>query len=124
MKRIISVLVLAFILSGCGVGERYELSGNSENWEVFYVVELSTQNKLMGSGTLEYTGEEPIPETFNYEIEFKLRTLKTTGEQLTARKINFGSTRCDLCYFDEDDEIELEIEWDGQTENMTLTTNN
>lgn len=123
MKKMILLFLLAFILSGCGIGERYELSGTSDNWEVFYVVEVSKQNKLMGSGNLEYTGDEPIPETFNYEIKFDTSTSKITGEQLTSRKMKIGNTKCDLCYFDEDDEIELQIEWDGKTENMILTPN-
>lgn len=124
MKKIIILTVLAFVLSGCGIGDRYELSESSENWEVNYIIELSKDNNQLGTGTIEYIGEEPVPETFNYEIRTKNRGLEVTDEQLTNRKIKFGMASCESCSFDEDDEIDVEIVWYGQKDNFTLTMDN
>lgn len=124
MKKGITGILLLLILSSCGIGERYELKGSSDNWEVFYAVEVSSHNDATGTGTLEYTGAEPIPEKFDYMIHYKQSGSGTTNNELTDRNVNFGNFRCESCYFDEDDEIEVEINWDGKKENIFLKTTN
>lgn len=124
MKRIIIWILLVSILSSCGIGARYELTGSSENWEILYTVEESAKKNVTGTGTLEYTGEEPVPETFDYMIHYKGNGSGTTGNELSNRKVHFGNFRCESCYFDESDELEVEVMWTGGKETIILNTDN
>ncbi|WP_372868837.1 hypothetical protein [Planomicrobium okeanokoites] len=124
MKKVITWVLLAIILSSCGAGERYELEGSSDNWEVFYAVKVSSQNDLTGSGTIEYTGPKPVPETFDYMVHYKNNGSGSFGNELSERKVNFESFKCESCYFVENDEVKVEVIWNGKKENIILKTNN
>ncbi len=41
MKKFVLLVILLILLSGCVNGDRYNFSGSSENWDVFYVVDVS-----------------------------------------------------------------------------------
>lgn len=120
MRRLSLLVILLMVLSGCS-GERLEFSGSNENWKVFYVVEVSDGDRQETTGTIEYIGDETPPETFDYEMVNVLTVLGETGKHLKDGKATIGNDRCNDCRtLQKDDELEVEIKWDGQTENLTL----
>lgn len=120
MRRLSLLVILLVVVSGCS-GERLEFSGSSENWKVFYVAEVSNGDRQETTGTIEYIGDEPPPETFDYEMVNVLTVLGGTGKHLKDGKATIGNDRCNDCRtLQKDDELEVAIKWDGQTENLTL----
>lgn len=120
MRRLSLLGILLMVLSGCS-GERLEFSGSSENWKMFYVAEVSNGDRQETTGTIEYIGDKPTPETFDYEMVNVLTVLEETGKPLKDGKATIGNDRCNNCRtLQKDDELEVEIKWDGQTENLRL----
>ena len=123
MKNITRLLVLVIILSGCYSGDRYNFSGSSENWEVFYVVEVSGGTSQKKRGTIKYIGNGSAPETIDYKIEANAGGSEGTGVILNEGVTEAASSICEGCaVIQEDEKIEVEIIWDGQTENLILST--
>lgn len=122
MKRISLLIILLLGLGGCSNGGIYEFSGTTDNWDVFYMVEVTKDDKQKATGTLKYIGDGQMPETVDYKIGTTLTKMGQTGTALTDGKANIGSG-CEGCgTFQEDDELEMEIMWDGKTEKFILTT--
>lgn len=123
MKKYVSLIILLFILSGCGNGsDRYNFSGSSENWDVFYVVNVSNGDREEKKGTMKFTGEGEVPETIDYKIETNSGGTEATGITLNDEVADLGNSFCDGCAVTQgDEEIEVEITWNGQTENLILT---
>nr|TXF85925.1 hypothetical protein FTX54_07565 [Alkalicoccus halolimnae] len=132
MKKMIGLLAFAFILNGCGNGDgdvssgngedgaEYHFLGSSENWEVVYEVDISNGNEEESTGTIEYIGEGNAPETLEY---YRIGSTEGTGRALNDGVADTGRTGCEGCAVTrEDEEIEVEVTWNGQTENLTLTT--
>ncbi|MBT2583235.1 membrane lipoprotein lipid attachment site-containing protein [Planococcus sp. ISL-109] len=131
MKKIIVLFTMAIILSGCTNGDRYNFSGNSDNWEVVYTVEVTDEIEQQTSGIIKYIGENKDPEAIDYKIEYKNENSNSTagnsGEASPIKRgtAEFESTVCGNCaIIQKDEEIEAEITWNGQTETFLLKTNN
>ncbi|ALS74995.1 hypothetical protein AUC31_07035 [Planococcus rifietoensis] len=125
MKKISGLLVLLFILSGCVDGDRYNFSGSSENWDVFYVVDVSDGTNQVEDGTVKFTGDGQAPETIEYKLEANSGGSEGTGITLSDNVASIANGSCGGCaVIQEDEEIEVEITWNGQTENLLLTTDN
>lgn len=137
VKKIIILLTMAIILSGCTNGDRYNFSGNGNNWEVIYTVEVTNEVEQQTSGTIKYIGENEVPEAIDYKIEYQNENSNSTaGDSGEASPLKGGtaefesivcgkSTVCGNCaIIQKDEEIEAEITWNGQTENFLLTTDN
>ena len=123
MKKICGLLVLLFVLSGCVDGDRYHFSGSSENWDVFYVVDVSNGTNQVKDGTVKFTGDGQAPETIEYKFETTSGGSEGTGVTLSDNVASIANGSCEGCaVIQEDEEIEVEILWDGKTENLLLTT--
>lgn len=123
MKKVALLTILLLYLGGCSNGGIYEFSGTSENWDVFYVVDVTSDDEQKVTGFLEYIGDEPIPEKFDYEVGTILTRMGKKGTALTDGKANIENG-CGGCRtFQEDDELEVKIMWGDQQEKVILTTN-
>ncbi|XKE96519.1 membrane lipoprotein lipid attachment site-containing protein (plasmid) [Metaplanococcus flavidus] len=127
MKKIILLFIMSLVLSGCNSedsGESYEFSGNSEHWEVIYTVEVSKDNDKVKKGTVEYIGEGEAPESIDYKLEMNTSGTSGTNARLIDGVANMGTSSCGggCDPVQGDQEVEVEITWDGQTENLILTT--
>lgn len=123
MKKIMVLGILMLILSGCGNSERYNFSGSSESWNVFYVVEISGGDREERTGTINFTGAGEAPETIDYKLETASGGSEGTGITVEDGTGNMGNGFCGGCaVVQEDEEIEVEITWNGQTESLLLTT--
>ena len=70
---------------------------------------------------MPYIGEEPAPKTIDYQIGDDL----VIGQSLNDEKdsVKKDGESCSGCAVtQEDDEIEMTIMWNGNTETLTLTS--
>lgn len=122
MKKIIFPAILLLMLSGCGDSARYDFSGSSENWDVFYVVEVSGRDRQQENGTVKFTGEGEAPEFIDYKLETTSGDSEGTGIMLANGVGNIANSSCKGCaVIQEDEGVEVEITWDGQTEKIVVT---
>ena len=122
MKKIMVLLMTLFVLYGCADGDRYNFSGSSEHWDVIYVIDASNQTEQIETGTIKYTGEDPVPKTIDYILEYQGGNASEIGIPLDEGVTNTEKRACNGCAaIQEDEEIEVEIMWNGQTENLILT---
>lgn len=131
MKKIIIVLVMAFLLSGCTSGEKLNFSGSSANWEVVYTAVVTGETDQQTSGTIQYIGGNEAPEVIDYKIEYKNENNNSsagnseTEASLSGETVEFEGAVCGNCaIIQENEEIEAEITWNGQTETIVLENDN
>ncbi|MCH4827974.1 hypothetical protein [Planococcus halocryophilus] len=122
MKKIIGLSIFILItLSGCGDGDRFVFSGESENWRVEYEAIIYDETSEETFGSIMYKGAEPSPKEINYII--KSESDEKSGKNISLEEgsttISKGSCRgCAITQ--EDEEMEVEITWNGKKENLTL----
>lgn len=125
MKKLILSVILLLILSGCVNSDRYEFSGSSENWDVFYVVEVSGGDGQQENGTVKFTGDDEAPESIDYKLETTSGDSEGTGVSMTNGVGSIANGSCGGCAVVQgDEEVEVEITWDGQTEKLVLMNEN
>ncbi|MGH2318018.1 hypothetical protein ACRC6Q_09625 [Planococcus sp. SE5232] len=125
MKKLILPVSLLLILSGCVNSDRYEFSGSSENWDVFYVVEILDRDRQQEKGTVKFTGDDDAPEVIEYRLQTTSGDSEGTGVMLTNGVGNIANGSCGGCaVVQEDEKVEVEITWDGQTEKLVLMNEN
>lgn len=131
MKKIFIVMVMAFLLSGCTGGEKLNFSGSSANWEVVYTAEVTGETDQQTSGTIQYIGNSEAPEAIDYKIEYKNEINNSsagnseTEASLSGDSVKFEGTVCGNCAIIQEDEvIEAEITWNGETETIILENDN
>lgn len=126
MKKFIVLVSVIVMLSGCGNNSaRYNFSGSSDKWDVFYIVNISNGDREEKNGTIKFTGGEEAPETVDYKIETNSGGSEGTGITLIDGVGKIGNGFCSGCaVIQEDEAIKVEITWDGQTENLILINEN
>ncbi|MGM0897014.1 MAG: hypothetical protein ACQEV0_03890 [Bacillota bacterium] len=121
MKKLLSFLVVLTILSGCAEGDRYDFRGSGDNWNVFYTVDATSQDSKEATGKIVYTGEEPPPETIIYSIE-STAGASSGNVSVDEGEVLVGKSACEGCaVIQQDEELNVEIKWDGQVEEFELT---
>lgn len=121
------MLMMLLLLTACGdETNRYNFKGSSDNWDMNYVVDVTSSDSQNKSGTVIFTGEGQVPETVDYNITTKLGMSAGTGVMLESGKAgSIGKVSCEGCtIIQEDEEIQVEISWNGQTEEFVLTKDN
>jgi len=120
MKKLASLLIGLLILSGCSEGDRYNFKGSSDNWNVFYTVDVTSQDSKEATGKIVYTGKEPPPETIIYSIE-STSGASSGNVSVDEGEVLVGKSACDGCaVIQQDEELDVEIKWDGQVEEFVL----
>ena len=115
-------MIMLIILSSCGDSDSYRFSGSSENWEVFYEVDVLVGDRQEKRGTVKFIGREEAPPKIDYELKSSYGGSKGTEVALEDGVGNIGNTSCEGCaLIQKDEEISVEITWDGHTENLLLT---
>ena len=123
MRNFILLGIVLVILSACGNSDRYNFSGSSENWDVFYIVEVSGGDRQQENGTVKFTGDGEAPEFIDYKLETASGGSEGTGIAVANGSGNIANGSCEGCAVVQGDkEVEVEITWDGQTEKLLLTT--
>ncbi|MFD1030560.1 hypothetical protein [Metaplanococcus flavidus] len=146
MKKIISLCMLAFILSGCTSENgnasselsseiiitegNYNFTGSSESWEVQYEVDIiekgENENQVEENGTAKFIGEGEPPKTVDYKLETEsgANSSEGSGIMMNDETLSFAQGSCGNCVpIQEDEELELEIIWDGKSEIVILNSN-
>src|SRR5699024_10166471 len=97
----------------------FQLTGKSEHWEaVFEVTQIGWDNEISNL-TISYTGDDEAPKSLHYESEdggFSGKKSDWNGRTITSGS---GCGGCSL--IDEDKPIKITFEWEGHTEELTLT---
>jgi hypothetical protein len=125
LKQIFLLVTLVFLMSGCVDGERYSFSGSGDNWDALYEVVVSNEVEQQASGKINYIGDNKAPETIDYKIDYNNKSQGNSVEEspLKYGAVKFKSVTCGNCeMIQKDEEIEVEIMWEGQTEKLILTT--
>ncbi|WP_236610120.1 hypothetical protein [Planococcus halocryophilus] len=114
------------LLTSCGNDtDRYNFTGSSDNWDMNYVVNVTGVDSQEKSGTVTYTGEGQAPETVDYKITTSSAGSDGTGVGLENGAGNIGTVTCGGCaVIQKDENIQVEISWNGQTEELVLTNEN
>ncbi|WP_017380546.1 hypothetical protein [Paenisporosarcina sp. TG-14] len=122
MKKSFFLLLFSLILlSGCAEDNRFDFAGKNENWNVFYIVNVSNGDTQDANGTIKYVGEGQAPEKINYTIKTLSGSSEGTGILLEEGVANAGRSSCEGCaIIQKDEEIEVEITWNGQSEKLVL----
>ena len=122
MKKLGVLLAILLILSGCSEADRYNFKGSGENWDVFYTVDATSLDSKEATGKIVYTGEEPPPETIIYSIE-STAGASSGNVSVDEGEVLVGKSVCEGCaVIQQDEELDVEIKWDGQVEEFALTT--
>lgn len=122
MKKLGSLLAVLLIISGCSEADRYNFKGSSDNWDVFYTVDATSQDSKEATGKIVYTGEAPPPKTIIYAIE---STAGGTSANVSVDdgEVVVGRSACEGCaVIQQGEELDVEIKWDGHVEEIELTT--
>ncbi|MDG5471475.1 hypothetical protein P6709_06925 [Jeotgalibacillus sp. ET6] len=122
MRKVLSLLILMLLLSACANGDRYNFSGSSDHWDVFFTADVSDESSQSITGTIKYTGEEPVPKTIDYTFKRDGGNLEGRDLMVEEDAVNIGKLSCEDCAVtQEDDQMEVEITWNGQSENLRLS---
>lgn len=121
VKKLITIVCAAFLLSGCLGGEEYRYSGKSESWRMTYQVVEAQSGSQQVEGMLNYIGPETAPEMIGYSMSTVTQRQSATGIPVTDGKATLQSTSCVDCgIIQEHTKITVEIVWDGKTETFIL----
>lgn len=125
MRQILLLVTLVFLLSGCVDEDKSSFSGSGDNWDVSYEAVVTNEVEQQTAGKIKYIGDNKAPETLDYTIEYNNLGQGSSGEE---RPLKFGAFKfkdvtCGNCeIIQKDDEIEVEITWEGKKEKLILTT--
>jgi len=110
----IILLFCIFPLTAC-VQEILLFTGESDNWSVRYEVNRS-EDCGKSSGAIRYIGDELIPKKIKYSIDNS--DGEVSLEEGGVFNLPFGCSNAS-----KDSVIEAIIEWDGNSETITLDLN-
>ena len=120
MKRIILV-VLILLLSACNSVDRYNFSGNTDNWSVEYTVDVNGLSEQDALGALKYVGEEPAPDLISFIIDMKPGTVAGNDMPLREGIVQVKGSSCSGCAIVQDNqEIEVTINWAENEETFII----
>ncbi|KOS61337.1 hypothetical protein FJQ98_01635 [Lysinibacillus agricola] len=125
MKQILLLVTLVLLMSGCVDGDKYSFSESGDNWEILYEVVVTNDVEQQTAGSIKYIGDNKAPETIDYKIQYNSLGQGSSDEEspLKFGAVKFKNITCGNCeIIQKDDEIEVEIMWEGQTEKLILTT--
>lgn len=125
MRQILLLVTLIFLMSGCSDGDSYSFLGSGDNWEVLYEVVVTNETEQQTAGTIKYIGDDKAPETIDYIIEYNSLGQGSSDKEspLKFGAVKFKNVTCGNCeIIQKDDEVEVEIMWEEQTEKIILTT--
>lgn len=117
------LIFLVFIFLGGCAGETYKFEGSSENWKMTYVIHTTGTNEEANID-LVYIGEDEAPSEIDYYI--KNPNVELSGHvPYEVEGIDWNETICFDCYpLRKNEEISVEISWEDQMEDFTLTHGN
>lgn len=120
MKKVILFFII-LLLSACGTGDRYNFSGSTDNWEVFYVADISDIDEQNATGTIKYIGPDSAPESISYLINTKPGKAEGINLSLEDGIVQLNGVSCSGCAIvQENQEIEVTISWIDSTETIIL----
>ena len=134
MRKSLFILVfLILILSACsGDAKEYKFYGDSNNWLVKYETEISKEREW-ADYSIEYIGEDPVPEVFNYTIKSSWFEFGTNEEKLNEEdKVHSGNSECtgppqndESCEasISKNEKIKAILDWFGESEVIELQIN-
>ena len=113
MKYSILIFLLSVtLLSGC-IQKDIIFFGESENWRVQYVV-TDDNNCNATKGYIQYTGNEPMPERVEFDLD------NTEGASVTLNENGMFLFPYGCSNATEGSELKAVIKWDNQSETIPL----
>ncbi|GLC88992.1 hypothetical protein [Lysinibacillus piscis] len=111
--RFLIILLSILLLSACE-GETFVFTGESDNWKMNYEVEKSREGCQRTAGAIKYIGKEPMPKMI--EISYDKASGNSPLDHNGVYTLMNGCSNASA-----DEELELTIKWNDQTEIIPLT---
>ncbi|MGP4108612.1 phosphoadenosine phosphosulfate sulfotransferase [Virgibacillus sp. L01] len=90
--------------------------GESKHWEVEFEAAIRSESSESTGYTIRYIGDGEPPEEISYQVGSS-----SGNETLQNEVLKSSGSYCSGCSITvEDQEIDAKIEWDEETENITL----
>lgn len=125
LRQILLLVTLAFLLSGCVDGDKNSFSGSGDNWYISYEAIVTNEVEQQTAGNIKYIGDNKTPETLDYKIKYNNKEQGSSGEEIPLKSgvVKFKDVTCGNCdIIQKNNENEVEITWDEQSEKLILTT--
>lgn len=121
LKSLIAVVFIVFLMSGCAGQKMLYFDGESENWKVKYVINVTADNNSeQGTVTILYTGDGQTPDRISYTIEGASGEI-SGNMPLENGALETSGSHCSGCATAEkDDQFNVTIAWDGKTDEFVL----
>lgn len=114
------ICFVLLLLTACTNQKTFHFHGESENWDVRYVVDIVGENSESSSIVIRYFGEASVPEKIYYYIDHGSGA-SSGNVSLDEGVLRTSGGSCSGCAVTkENEEIDVIIEWNGETENFTL----
>ena len=105
-------------------GDKITFSGSGDNWNVVYDIVVTNEVEQQTAGKIEYIGDNKAPLTIDYTIIYNNLGQGSVGGKIPLKSgvVKFIDVTCGNCeIIHKDDEIEVEIMWEGKVEKLILT---
>lgn len=124
IKGVIIALFTLLVLAAC-IEDSKEITfqNESDNWTVEYTATVKNENQETNRLYVEYIGEGEAPDRIDYRIVEGSGEAERTNATLEQGVLNSNLGSCSGCAVSsENDEVEITIEWDGNSETIQLNS--
>lgn len=121
-KRWLIACFVFLTLIACSELKTLHFLGESDNWEINFIVDIYEKNSETSNLTIRYIGEDEAPDEINYKIKYGGGSSSVTRIKLDDGVLHTSGGSCSGCLTtNENHQVNITIEWDGNEENIELT---
>jgi hypothetical protein len=119
-KALMLLLISSILLTACSNSKVMNFEGESDNWQVIYLVNSLEKNSESSKVTIKYIGIKPIPTRIKYDVE--TATGNSGGESpLKNGALITGASSCNGCAVTQKNEkITATISWNNKSDTLIL----
>ncbi|WP_277674498.1 hypothetical protein [Piscibacillus halophilus] len=124
MRNIILLLSILLLPSCIADTDQLTFQNETDHWQVEYHVDIKGEDSESTRLFLKYVGEGEAPENINYRIDSVTGSNGGNNTLLKNGLLDISLGSCSGCSITrEDEEIEITIEWNNDSETFMLNNN-